>query len=251
MIHGSGGAELVLVLLISFLPNLLGMVLTMFIHIFTSGPQGKLRAERDHFFAGSSIGQVRDQLQKRLLADGFKMIKTGNAHALQAERTTPRPKQSVLADYPFKSTKLLVEVRLQPHAKGVASHLAVQCKDFQLADVGESEYLEAMLDFVSLKPAVRKIPPTVNGKCYGAMINGIVCLLLPLMLLGNTASSTGLAIVAGIILASINTFISAFWGAGEVLVARARYHGLPLAAAAMLLTIAASSIAIYAQFFAT
>ncbi|MEO8377102.1 MAG: hypothetical protein ABI579_05465 [Candidatus Sumerlaeota bacterium] len=243
------GPEYVLILMLGFTPNLVGMALIYFVHIFNPGPQGKLRAERDHFFAGYSLEQVREHMQKRLQADNFKLLKTGNMHTLQAERSVPRPKQSVMTDYPFKATKLMVDVRFQPHSKGLGARLAVQCKDFQVADVGESDYLQAMLDFISLKPSVRSVPPTMNSKAYVSLMNGIVGIFLPLLLIDTHAKMIEISMTAGIMMGAVTTFIMGIWGIGEILVCGNKYKGIPLALAGMFLAVSTIGITSYTIFF--
>ncbi|MCC7392456.1 hypothetical protein IT571_08895 [Candidatus Sumerlaeota bacterium] len=243
------GPEYVLMMVVAFTPNLAGIVLSTFICIFVRGPQGKLRAMRDHFFAGYSLEQIREHLQKRLLADGFKLIKTGNMNTMKAERVTRRPGNSIMTDYPFETTKLLVDVQFQPHAKGLAARLAVQCRDFQLMDVGESEYLQAMLDFVSLKPSVRAINPALNGKCYFAMINGLVLLLLPLLLAQSYSSKfMELSIVAGILMGAFTTCTLAVVGIGQVLTQSLKHRGIPFALAGLTLAISTACITIHIAF---
>lgn len=207
-------------------PSIAGLLLHLAVDLVLPGKKGKLRAERQHFYEGYTLQQVVPHMEQRLRADNFKIIPTGDAQLLRAERSEKRPNTSVMSAYPFEKTKLKVEVRFQPHPVGVGALLCVSINDYITRDTGETEYLEAFLDFLALKPDIRAVKPALNIKAHLAMMDAIVALPLPVFFLFSLSTEIANALLFGLVIASLTAIILAVWGMVEIMAAPQKHHGL-------------------------
>jgi hypothetical protein len=230
-------------------PGAVGLLVNVLLSTLLPGAKGNLRAERQHFYEGHQPDQVRSHLEKRLLADNFKLVKTGDPLHVRAERLGKRPKESVMGYYPFERLKLHVDVHFQPHPQGSTALLKARTSDFILLDTGETYYLQAVLDFLSLKPTIRPVKPSLNGKAFMSMLNAIVGAFVPLFFLMKPTGAALDALFSGIVLGCVAQVILAGLGIGEILVGGKKYRGIAYALVTVLLSVATIAGAVFLRYF--
>lgn len=202
-----------------------GLFLSLLVDHFTPGRKGKLRTERDHFFANFSAQQVGQEMGKRLAAEGFE-VQPSESNVLKAIRRKKRPKDSMMREYPFDKLKVYVEVNFTEREDGVIARMAAGTMDTITRDTGEGIYLEALLDLVMLRNDLTEIGAVPNLYTHLAMYESILLPFLPvLFFIPGMDAEHSQPYLVGLVISCLATIGMGAWGLIQISVSQGKYEG--------------------------
>ncbi len=217
-----------------------GIVMLLLVYRIKPARRGKIRTERDHFFEGRKAEEIKAEMVRRLEEEKFTILQTTDADLIKAQRKKPRPKNSVMKNYPFHKLKLDVEVRLNRREDGVVAKMSVGVLDSLIADSGEGEYLEVMLDYLMIAQSLRPMAPVVNmSSTLMPMFCSIMLLFFPVMLLLPSIKGKEEAgfFLNGLAFAAIVFVIWSLWGIIQVAASGGKYKGMKYSGISIALSI--------------
>lgn len=215
-----------------------GIFISLMVDYVTPGRKGKLRTERDHFFEGRTVQEIRAEMIRRLEAERFKMVDSGVPNKIVGTRRAERPKDSVMKGYAFKKLKLDAEVEFHEREGGVLAKMAIATPETITRDTGEGEYFEVMLDYLNMSRSLRPMSPVPNIFATLAMYASIVLAVLPIMfLIGGMPAEHAKEFLIGLGITSAAEISLAIAGIFQISTGKGIYTGYKQAIIAIALCI--------------
>lgn len=225
-----------------------GYCLALLIDRATPGRKGRLRTERDHFFPEFKAKDVRSEMEKRLVAENFELQQSADPSTLSASRKR-RPKDSVMQEYPFAGLKLQIDVQFVSREDGCIAKMAVSTPSHITRDTGESDYLEAVLDYLMLRQDFHPTPPVPHFWAFLSLRFSTILIFLPaLFFLPGMEGEHAENYFIGILIAAGLSIFAGLVALLQIVRNKPKYTGGKQVALGIVLAIAAAAIAGGIQF---
>jgi hypothetical protein len=201
------------------------------ISLLLPGKRGKLSTERTHYYEDLELETLKKYMRQRLLAENFKMEKETDPYVIEAKRQGPRIDKSVMDAYPYPKLQMKVRVEFLPHSHGTQARMIVTSMTYILRDTGESQYLEAFLDFLMGKKAFKEVKPDLNENTLSSIYIALMTLFVPWILFSLDIKDEHYVSIAGITAVPILTsVVQAVHGIIQIGMKPTRTRGYHLAA---------------------